>query len=111
MLVDTYVSTLLSACGVFVMANSCDPSPAGCASEAYSNLLLSTLMLKLDFLLSDLYHTMTTLHCHAMERALEGAAVGVANSSLRVNRSVGQLMRFYSKSLGSQPDATMMVNS
>ena len=51
-------------------------------------------------------------HFDVLRDVLEGttyAAIGSAYSSLRIERSAAQLMRFYGKTLGNQPDSTIQA--
>lgn len=118
--VDANLSTLFTRRGVFVMAYSGSPDHitvlmrGGRDSKGFFELSLdydcAAALSSLAVLAQCGGNASLNVAFHTLEGALEGvaSAVGVACPSFRVDRTVAQLMRFYGKTLGNQPDATVL---
>jgi hypothetical protein len=137
-LADANLNTTFTQRGVFVTADTGDPEPSdviihgGRDSKGLFELPLvydaataDSNVLKVDVAIASLANTVTSeqplpmgptnqlyadlLGGHEPECLLFSTDSGIAKSSIRVQRSVAQLMQFYGKSLGNQPDATILA--
>ena len=112
-LADAGLSTHFTRRGVFVTADTGDPAPASVLMQGGRDSK-GLFLLPLQYAASAVggpaqMGSAATDHA-AVTDALEGnanSALDEANSSLHVKRSVAQLMRFYSRTLGNPADSTV----
>ena len=118
MLADVQLTTTFTSRGVFVASDQGDPPPAtvimkgGCVGRGLFELPLSYPIQHPAMSAVGSLDTNCIADFAIVHDALEGfasAAVGSANASLRAQRTVAQLMRFYGKTLGNQPDSTIQT--
>jgi hypothetical protein len=112
-LADANLSTLFTRRGVFVTAEAGDPEPSTVMMQGgrdSKGLFVLPLQYAASAVSGPEKNDSLDIDYSEGTDALEGNAnltVGAAYSSLHVKRSVAQLMRFYSRTLGNPADSTV----